>query len=115
MKKSISLFLFFSTLGNWPNAAWADGPLSGSDIRKLFPGTFHVEVAPTVSLEVIVSNGGRISGTTNKGDHDSGRWRVVGDKICVTFKRWLDHHERCSGLAYVNAQIKGEGFYAKRH
>ena len=115
MRKSIAIFLFVSSFGYWPAVAWADGPLSASDIRKLFPGSFYVEVAPTVNLEVTFSGGGKVSGTTNKGDRDSGRWRLVGNKMCVTFKRWLDHKERCSGLANANAQIKGDGFYAKRH
>lgn len=115
MRKLTSTFLFLSTLGTWPAVAWADGPLAAADIRKLFPGSFYVEVAPTVNLEVTFSGRGKVSGTTNKGDQDSGRWRLVGDKICVTFKRWLDHHERCSSLAFANAQIKGNGFYAKRH
>ena len=115
MNRSISLSLFLAALAQGPTLAWADGPLSASDIRKLFPGSFYVEVAPTVNLEVTFTRAGRVSGTTNKGDHDAGRWRLVGNKMCVTFKRWLDHHERCSGLAFANAQIKGDGFYAKRH
>ena len=106
--------LFFLTscvLCAFVPAASADGLLSGADIKKLFPATFHV-VAPGVTIEVKIAKGGGISGVTDKGDTDKGRWRVSGDHVCVKFKKWLDHQEKCERLTMAGSEIKGSVFSA---
>lgn len=107
------VLLIVPALFSFVPAALADGGLSAAEIRKLIPGRYHAEAAPGVSVDVTLSAGGAISGVSNKGDKDSGRWSISGDKICVVFKHWLDHQKHCSGLSHENGQIKGEGFYAK--
>ena len=89
--------------------ALADGLLSGAEVKKLFPGTFHV-IAPGVTIEVKFAKGGGISGATDKGDTDKGRWRIAGDRVCVKFKKWLDHQEKCERLTMAGSEIKGSVF-----
>ena len=95
------------------NAAKAD-PLSAADLRKLAPGQYHVSIADNVKLEVKLSANGAISATTNKGDHDVGRWSINNDKMCVVFKRWLDHKSHCQALSIENGLIRGNGFTVRR-
>lgn len=106
------LFLFsgLATIA-FITAAHADGPMSAAELKKLAPGTYHVAVA-TVSMDVNLATNGKISGATSKGDKDQGRWRIVGDRICVTFKRWLDHKEKCDRLSQAGTEIKGGAFSA---
>jgi len=91
--------------------AKADGPLFEADFKKLIPGTFHV-VAPGVAIDVKISKGGGISGVTDKGDKDHGRWHLAGNNICVKFTKWLDHQEKCEHLSITGNEIKGSVFSA---
>ncbi len=40
-------------------------------------------------------------------ESDTGRWRLVGDSMCVTWKRWFDGREHCYRLRVLN----GRRFY----
>jgi hypothetical protein len=112
--KSLKLMFFgVPAILSFAAAAHADGNLTADELKKLIPGRYHAEAAPGVTVDVTLSKGGAISGVTNKGDKDSGRWSIAGDKICVLFKHWLDHQKHCSSLSHENGQLKGEGFYAK--
>ena len=95
------------------NASAAD-KLSGADIRKLMTGTFNVSVADSVSAVAVFSAGGGISITTNKGEKDTGRWSISGNKLCVKFKRLLDRETKCSSLMNEGGAIRGTGFTARR-
>ena len=88
--------------------------LSAAELRKLAPGKYHVSVADNVKLEVRLSAGGGISATTDKGDHDTGRWSIVNDKLCVTFKRWLDRQRHCQDLTAEGSILRGNGFTIRR-
>ena len=90
-------------------SACAEGPMSAAELQKLAPGNYHV-VAPGLTLEIKLAKGGAISGVTNKGDTDSGRWRIRGDQFCIRFKKWLDHNEKCERLARAGSEIKGSVF-----
>ena len=101
-------------LGASTSLAFADGLMSEVELQKLAPGTYHVE-APSVSLDVRLSKGGLITGRTDKGDQDQGRFRVAGDKLCMKFKKWLDHQEKCERLTQVGTEIKGSVFSVWKH
>ena len=106
---SLKAAFLFSALVLAAGSAQAD-TMEGSEIRKLFPGTYHVSVADNLSLTVVFTKGGGVSAVTNKGDKDSGRWSVSGDKLCVVFRRWLDHNTHCSKLTETASGIHGDGF-----
>jgi len=115
MKSGLNLFLASGVLSLMiAGPAWAD-PLSAADIRKLAPATYRVSVADSVKATVILKSGGGISVATNKGERDTGRWSVAGDKICVQFRHLLDHKPHCSYLRTENGVVHGDGFSARRN
>ena len=95
------------------NFAKADGQLTPAELKKLAPGNYHVVAGP-ISINVKLAKGGAISGVTDKGDKDSGRWSISGDRMCVKFKNWLDHQQKCDGLTQVGNELKGSAFSAWR-
>ena len=94
---------------------FAGDRLTAAEIRKLMPGTFSVGVADSVSAIAVLSAGGGISINTNKGEKDTGRWSISGDKICVKFKHLLDRQTKCSSLTNDGGAIRGNGFTARRN
>ncbi len=106
---SLKAAFLFSALIVASRSAHAE-TMEGSDIRKLFPGTYRVSVADSLSLTLTFATAGGVSGITNKGDRDTGRWRVSGDRLCIVFKRWLDHNTHCSKLTETASGIHGDGF-----
>ncbi len=88
--------------------------MSSAELRKLVPGRYHVSVADNVKIVVRLSVGGAISGTTDKGDHDTGRWSIANDKMCVIFKRWLDHQRHCQDITAEGSILRGNGFTIRR-
>ena len=95
------------------NSAKAD-TMSSAELRKLVPGRYHVSVADNVKIDVRLARGGAISATTDKGDHDTGRWSIVNDKMCVIFKRWLDHQKHCQDITAEGNILRGNGFTIRR-
>ena len=95
------------------SSARADATLSAAEIRKLAPATYHVSVADSVSATVTLATGGGIVVDTNKGEHDTGRWSVSGNKVCVVFKHLLGHNKQCSTLTRDGTAIRGNGFTAR--
>ena len=69
-------------------SALADEFLSGADLQRLAPGLYHVS-APGLTIDIKLAKGGGISGVTEKGDTDKGRWRIAGDHFCIHFKNKL--------------------------
>ncbi len=102
-------FVFF-----WAATALAADKLTPAQIRKLLIGTYHVSVADSVSAIAVFTPGGGISVTTNKGEKDTGRWSFSGNKVCVQFRRLLDHKSNCSSLVNDGGAIRGNGFTARR-
>ncbi len=97
-----------------PGNARAGDPLSPADLKKLAPATYNVSVAESVKAIVKLTGGGGISVATNKGERDTGRWSIQGNKLCVVFKHLLDHKPNCSTLTNENGMIHGDGFSARR-
>ncbi len=94
--------------------ASAQDKLTAAQIRKILPGTYNVSVADSVTAVAVISPGGSISVVTNKGEKDTGRWSISGNKVCVQFKHLLDHKSNCSTLIDEGWAIRGNGFTARR-
>ena len=94
--------------------ATAADKLSAAEIRKLLSGTYHVSVADSVTAVAVFTSGNGIAVTTNKGEKDTGRWSISGNKVCVQFKHMLDHKNSCSSLVNDGGAIRGNGFTARR-
>ena len=95
-------------------SAYAAEKLTAGEIRKLLSGSYHISVADSVSATAVFTAGGGISVTTNKGEKDTGRWSISGNKMCVIFKHLLDHQTKCSSLMNDGGAIRGTGFTARR-
>ena len=95
-------------------SATAADKLTAAEIRKLLTGTYHVSVADSVSAIAVFTSGNGISVATNKGEKDTGRWSISGNKVCVQFKHMLDHKNSCSSLVNDGGAIRGNGFTARR-
>jgi hypothetical protein len=108
-----SLFLLMTICA--ATTARAGDPLSAAEIKKIARGTYSVSVADSVKATAKLTPGGGISVTTSKGEHDTGRWSISGNKICVQFKHLLDHKPNCSALTNENGIIHGNGFSARRN
>ena len=88
--------------------------MTAADIRKLAPGTYHVSVADSVKATVILKTNGSLSLTTDKGEKDTGRWNISGDKFCVVFKHLLDRKQHCSPLTREGNLLRGDGLTARQ-
>jgi hypothetical protein len=96
-------------------SATAADKLTAAEIRKLLSGTYRVSVADSVSAIAVFTSGNGISVTTNKGEKDTGRWSISGNKVCVQFKHMLDRQNKCSSLINDGGAIRGNGFTARRN
>jgi hypothetical protein len=86
--------------------------LAGSSIRGLFPGYYKAEVQGGYTLFISAKTGGRLDGMAF-GREDKGKWTIVGDQLCVSWKRWTKGQTKCgeivrSGAWYI-ARSRKEG------
>ena len=93
--------------------AAGDGKLSAHELRGLAPGAYQVAVMALVSLSVKLYPNGLITGQTGA-NHDQGRWHIVGDRLCITWSKWLGGQMRCSALSNQNGALVGDGLTIKR-
>lgn len=116
LKTMKSCFKFLCLVGlahSCISSALAADKLTEAQIRKLLTGTYNVSVADSVTAVAVFTPGG-ISVVTNKGEKDTGRWSFSGNKVCVQFKKLLDHKMNCSSLIDDGGVIRGNGFTARR-
>ena len=106
-----SAIAIFGSLVAFSSVAVAD-TMSAAEIRKLAPGTYHVSVADSVKAVVVLKTNGSLTLTTDKGEKDTGRWSVSGDKFCVVFKHLLDHKQHCSPMTRDGNLLRGDGLTA---
>ncbi len=114
VRNSLKLFSVVCFVGTYTCNAFAGDTLTATQIRKTLPGSYNVSVADSVSAVAVISPGGGISVVTNKGEKDTGRWTISGNKVCVQFKHLLDHKNNCSALTDEGWAIRGNGFTARR-
>jgi len=80
-------------------------PLSGKEIRALFPGSFAGTWEGQHSVTITASQNGTISGRAMLAS-DTGVWSVVGQKLCVSFRSWTKNARHCGevykqGSSYI--------------
>ncbi|MGI9372094.1 MAG: hypothetical protein ACR2OJ_06325 [Hyphomicrobiales bacterium] len=68
--------------------------LREAQIKALFPGSFFTVWKDKHDVTVLVKRNGAL--TAKYGAISmSGKWRVVGNKLCVTLNYWLGKKKRC--------------------
>jgi hypothetical protein len=95
------------------SAAFAGEALSPSELRKLAPGRYAVNVMGLVNMTVSMRPNGVIVGSA-KGDKDSGIWRVQGQKLCIAWNKWNDGKTSCAALFGGDGSYKGGGLSIRR-
>lgn len=114
IRYSLKLLLLVWLANTCITFASAEEKLTATEIRKLLIGSYRISVADSVSAIAVFTASGGISVTTSKGEKDSGRWSISGNKMCVQFKHLLDRQNKCSSLTNDNGAIRGNGFTARR-
>lgn len=95
-------------------SAFSGESLSGQDLRKLAPGRYAVSVLGLVNMTVSMRPNGMIVGQTSKGKRDTGMWSVQGERLCVSWTRWLNAKRRCTVLKGGNGNYSGGGMSLQR-
>lgn len=88
--------------------------LSAQDLRKLAPGRYAVSLLGLVNMTVSMRPNGQIMGQTSKGKRDTGVWSVHGERLCVSWSKWLDGKRRCTGLSGADGSYTGGGMSLRR-
>ncbi|MDE2384253.1 MAG: hypothetical protein KGO53_06510 [Alphaproteobacteria bacterium] len=112
MRKTLLACAFAAVLP-FHGAMAGDAKLSASQLRGLAPGAYEVAVMDVVSLNVRLFANGKIVGDTG-GQHDTGHWHVAGDRLCISWSKWLGGQMRCSSLSDQNGALIGNGLTIKR-
>jgi hypothetical protein len=94
--------------------AFSGDSLSSQDLRKLAPGRYAVSLLGLVNMTVSMRPNGQIVGQTSKGKRDTGVWSVQGQRLCVSWSKWLDGKRRCTGLSGGNGNYSGGGMSLRR-
>jgi len=76
------------------DAAQAGQRLSGSEIRALFRGNLVGYYQDTRKISVKATRAGALLAWF-EGKVDTGTWKIVGNKVCVTFKVWTSGKAKC--------------------
>ena len=62
-------------------------------------------------LRAVIVNG-RITGDAG-GQHDTGQWHIAGDRLCISWSKWLGGQMKCSALTSQNGALVGDGLTIK--
>jgi hypothetical protein len=88
--------------------------LSAQDIRKLAPGRYAVSLLGLVNMTVAMRPNGAIVGHTKEGKRDTGVWSVQGQKLCVSWSKWLNGQRKCTSLRGDKGSYSGGGMSMRR-
>jgi hypothetical protein len=103
MRKAV--FAWFLTIFMASSAMAGDTSiLSQLQLRNLFPGNFTAVVNGAVIVKIVARSNGTMIGEMT-GKQDSGRWSVVGGKLCIVWSTWLSGKTSCSSVK------SGDGWY----
>jgi hypothetical protein len=95
------------------SAALAGDALSPSELRKLAPGRYAVNVMGLVNMTVSMRPNGVITGHA-KGEKDRGFWTVQGQKLCIAWSKWNGGKTSCAALSGDNGSYSGGGLSIRR-
>lgn len=94
-------------------AAFGGEALSPTELRKLAPGRYAVNVMGLVNMTVSMRPNGVIFGTA-KGEKDSGSWHVQGQKPCIAWNKWNRGKTSCASLFGGDGAYQGGGLSIRR-
>ena len=96
MKKSLHCICACRHLvhSDWSDTRQAGQRLSGSEIRALFRGNLVGYYQETRKISVRATRAGDLLAWF-EGKVDTGTWKIVGNKVCVTFKVWTSGKAKC--------------------
>lgn len=95
------------------SSALAGDALSPSELRKLAPGRYAVNVMGLVSMTVSMRPNGVITGHA-KGEKDQGFWTVQGQKLCIAWSKWNNGKTSCAALRGGGGAYQGGGLSIRR-
>lgn len=86
--------------------------LSASQIKAFFKGTFVGQYGrKKTPFTIHASVSGRLKGNA-EGKYDNGRWRLKGNRLCITWKHWDADRENCRHVVRLGgwyATLKSNG------
>ncbi len=103
--QSLSLFaalVFLAGVATPERVAARGKPVTGAELRAQVPGsTVHVSTPIGSVIPITYHENGTMTGSAGAvsfflgAARDSGRWRIRGNKLCLTWKVWFSGREDC--------------------
>lgn len=93
--------------------AFAGEKLNQSELKRLAPGRYAVNVMGLVNMTVTLRPNGGIVGQA-KDTKDTGSWFVQGEKFCIAWNKWLNGSARCTSLTGNNGSYSGGGLSIRK-
>jgi hypothetical protein len=75
-----------------------EASLTAASIQRLFPGYYEAEVQGGYTLLISAKTAGRLHGKAF-GREDEGKWTIVGNELCVSWKSWTNGETKCGEIA----------------
>ncbi len=86
--------------------AGASDRMNARQIKAMFPGIYEGIYGSDTSFVVEGKADGSIRGVA-EGKHDSGKWWVEGNRLCMAWKVWSEGKSRCRRVEKRNGWIVG--------
>ncbi len=97
--RKIALMLIAIAATGAPSPVSADETLvRGAPLHGLFPGYYEAKVLGGYTLMIAARADGRLDGSAF-GRQDKGRWSIVGDRVCIAWRRWTSGEDKCGRIA----------------
>ena len=87
----------------------AEEPLSKSELKKLFPGTYLAVVNGAVAVTIVAKSNGVLLGRMEGNRYDSGRWSLNNNQLCISMSKWLSGKAMCSPVVAADGWYLGRG------
>jgi len=105
MKNVALLLIAIAAAGSASQAAADETRLKGASLHDLFPGYYEAKVFGGYTLKIAARADGRLDGSAF-GRQDKGRWSIVGDRVCIAWRRWTSGEDKCgrivqNGIWYI--------------
>jgi hypothetical protein len=113
MRRYLTLAAASIILGFSFNPAFAGDPMSQSELRRLFPGSFDAVVYGILQVKLVARGNGELVGLFS-GKKDTGRWSVTNGRLCIMLYRWTDGKASCSEVVANNGWYRGNGVRFKK-
>lgn len=114
LRKAVAAFTLPMALvlfGQAPEAQ-ASTPLSASEIRSIFPGTFEGVWGGNHSFQAGIDRDGTLRGHSS-GRFDQGRWFIDGNELCIAWDVWTRGNARCGKIykrgSWYEGMIRNNG------